>query len=176
MAKEPSQRYGATVDLYHDLKNLRDHASEMSGVAALASPAAAKKGGIPTWVLVSAVAVAALAAGYTFSRVTIPDATDISHHRFTPIATEDTDEVSPRWSPDGKSVLYTAVVKNVAQLFVRNLDSPMPVQITHGDKVVPRSLLASEGASGFLPRLRRTLFGGHRRRRTGDAGSTRDGG
>src|SRR5207302_140712 len=117
MAKEPSQRYGATVDLYHDLKNLRDHASEMS-VAALASPAAVKKGGFPKWILVSAVSIATLAAGYTFSRVTIPDATDISHHKFTPIATAAVREINPMWSPDGKSIVYSAVVNNTFQLFV----------------------------------------------------------
>src|SRR3954453_2658517 len=80
MAKEPSQRYGATVDLYHDLKNLRDHASEMSGVAIAAPPAAAKRR-IPVWLPAGVLTILGLAAGYTFSRVTIPDATDISHHR-----------------------------------------------------------------------------------------------
>jgi serine/threonine protein kinase len=131
MAKEPAQRYGSTIDLYHDLRNLRDHASEITGAA---TAPATKKARSPKWALAVLVPVVALAAGYTFSRVTIPDATDISHHIFTPIATEAVDEVNPRWSPDGKSVVYAAIVNGVSQLFVRNLDSPMPVQITRGTK------------------------------------------
>jgi serine/threonine protein kinase/Tol biopolymer transport system component len=131
MAKEPHQRYGSSIDLYHDLRNLRDHASEITGAAVTPGAPPAKKRS-PKWALAVVLPIVGLAAGYTFSRVTIPDATDISHHVFTPVATEAVDEVNPKWSPDGKSILYSAAVKGVSQLFVRSLDSPMPVQITRG--------------------------------------------
>ena len=128
MAKDPQQRYGSTIDLFHDLRNLRDHASEISISAA--PPKRAKQ--IPKWILPVVLTLVALAAGYTFSRITIPDATDISNHKFTPIATEAHDEVSPAWSPDGKSILYAAAVSGTSQLFVRSLDRAMAVQITQG--------------------------------------------
>ena len=130
MAKDPQQRYGSTVDLYHDLRNLRDHASEIS--LSPAPPAPKKQ--TPRWIFPSVLALAALAAGYIFSRITVPDATDISSHKFTPIATEAYDEVTPTWSPDGKSILYSAEINGINQLFVRSLDSAMPVQITRGAK------------------------------------------
>ncbi|MEO8126175.1 MAG: protein kinase [Bryobacteraceae bacterium] len=131
MAKEPQQRYGSTIDLFHDLRNLRDHASEISIQAA---PPKVNKP-TPTWVIPALLVAAALAAGYTFSRISIPDATDISTHKFTPIATEAYEKTNPMWSPDGKSILYAGALQNTIQLFVRNLDSAMAVQITHGDSV-----------------------------------------
>jgi serine/threonine protein kinase/Tol biopolymer transport system component len=131
IAKEPAQRYGSSIDLYQDLRNLRDHASEMTGAAV--TPAAKKSRNLPR-ALALVLPIVALAVGYTASRLTIPDSTDISHHTFTPIATEAVDEVNPKWSPDGKNVVYAAIVNGVSQLFVRNLDSAMPVQLTRGSK------------------------------------------
>jgi hypothetical protein len=44
LAKEPAHRYESTRDLYHDLRDLRDHLSEAYTSASIAPVKAAKNG------------------------------------------------------------------------------------------------------------------------------------
>ncbi len=132
LAKEPAQRYGSTIDLYHDLRNLRDHATEMTGLGAAAVAAQAPKRRNMKRVIAIVLPVLTLALGYALSRIMAPDISDVSGYKFTPIATEATYESEPMWSPDSRSMVYAADVKGTNQLFVRSLDSPTPVQITRG--------------------------------------------
>ena len=74
--------------------------------------------------MVSAFAITGIRALLT------PGVLDTSAYRFVPFAAEPTDESSPSWSPDGKSVAYAADVDGVRQVFVRSLDSATPTQIT----------------------------------------------
>src|SRR5208282_2199127 len=36
------------------------------------------------------------------------------------------------WSPDGKAIAYSGKVNGIWQVFLRYLNSPAPVQLTHG--------------------------------------------
>lgn len=51
-------------------------------------------------------------------------------YRFRPFATEAVDEISPAWSPDGKTIAYLAGARGSRQVFTRTRESPTPVQIT----------------------------------------------
>ncbi len=57
-----------------------------------------------------------------------PSGQDIGNYRYTPFATDADDAI---WSPDGKSVTYTAKVNGIYQVFLRYLDSRVAVQLTH---------------------------------------------
>jgi serine/threonine protein kinase len=133
LAKEPAGRYESTRDLFHDLRGLRDRLPEASGV----TPAVAE---IPTpgvrgrrWFVPAAFAagvVATLSVGLFRSA---PARTDQSGYRFTPFSFEPGGQRSPIWSPDGKAVAYAARSDQAGpyQIYLRYLDSPAPLQLTH---------------------------------------------
>jgi Tol biopolymer transport system component len=55
---------------------------------------------------------------------------DTAAFRFVPLAAEPGDETSPAWSPDGRSIAYTAEAGGVRQLFTRSLDAAVATQVT----------------------------------------------
>ena len=129
LAKEPSQRYGSTRDLYQDLRNLRDHPTQSysSTVVHAAAPVRPNRWKFPLICALCALLAAAIA--YTLK----PAGQDIGNYRYTPLAT---DGYGPVWSPDGKAVAYSAQVDGVWQLFERYLTQAAPVQLTHGTQDV----------------------------------------
>ncbi len=56
---------------------------------------------------------------------------DESRYKFTSLARDESRQDSPRWSPDGKSIVYEALVKGVFQIFVRAIGAPNAAQLTH---------------------------------------------
>jgi Tol biopolymer transport system component/tRNA A-37 threonylcarbamoyl transferase component Bud32 len=126
LAKEPEQRYESTRDLFRELRNLRDHFSEAYTSGSLA-PIPAKKAKHLGWVLPATIAAACLLTAVLVFLL-IPIGQDIGKYRYTPFAS---DANSPVWSPDGKAVAYSSKADGVYQIFLRYLDSPVPVQLTH---------------------------------------------
>jgi serine/threonine protein kinase len=55
---------------------------------------------------------------------------DPSKYKYAPFATEREPEEQPAWSPDGKTIAYTRLVEGVSQIFMRNLDNPLPSKLT----------------------------------------------
>jgi Tol biopolymer transport system component/predicted Ser/Thr protein kinase len=122
LAKEPEQRYGSTRDLYRDLRNLRDHPTESYSRAAAAPPP-----GPPGWKL-AAICAACMAVAAFLAYVLKPAPQEVFHYRYTPIAN---DAYGPVWSPDGKAIAYAAKIDGIWQAFIRYLNAPAPVQLTH---------------------------------------------
>jgi serine/threonine protein kinase/Tol biopolymer transport system component len=125
LAKEPEQRYESTRDLFRDLRNLRDHYSEAHTSAVVAPIATLKKRSrwrIP--VICAACVLLAGLLGYLLK----PAGQDIGNYRYTPIAR---DVGSALWSPDGKAIAYSSPVNGAGQVFLRYLNSPVPIQLTH---------------------------------------------
>jgi serine/threonine protein kinase len=126
LAKQPQQRYGSTIDLYYDLRNLRDHSPErmLAGTTALSDKKAKSK--VP--LAVAGGILAALIGGFAGALwVSGPVSPSYS---YTPVATETAAESFPAWSPDGKTIAYSGEVEGIYQIFTRSLGSPMPSQIT----------------------------------------------
>ena len=130
LAKEPSERYDSTRDLYQELRSLRDHLSESfttdSGATA-PTPRVRRR-----WPLIAGGLLASLLAGFLLAQL-IPrqQGMDIVQERFTPLGTDLSVARFPAWSPDGKSFAYTGVVNGKDEVFVRSLGSSMSSQITH---------------------------------------------
>jgi eukaryotic-like serine/threonine-protein kinase len=125
--KEPEQRYESTRDLFHELKDLREHLSEAYTSAAM-SPVALVQVNQRDWKLptiIGACMVLAALLGYLLK----PAGQNIGNYLYTPFASEAT---QPIWSPDGKAVAYSGSANGISQVFLRYLNSPVPVQLTHG--------------------------------------------
>jgi serine/threonine protein kinase len=125
LAKEPEQRYESTRDLFRDLRNLRDHFSEAYSTTTL-SPVAAPKKRSP-WLIPATVGAACMLFGALLAFLLKPAGQDIAKYRYTPFATSADHAV---WSPDGKAVAYYSKVDGVYQVFLRYLNSAVPVQLT----------------------------------------------
>jgi eukaryotic-like serine/threonine-protein kinase len=128
LAKEPEQRYESTRDLFRELRNLRDHFSEAYSSSTLA-PVAAQRKRRRHWVIPAILGGGCLLGGLLVFLLK-PSGQDISKYRYTPFASN---ADSPVWSPDGQAVAYSAKVDGTYQVFLRYLNSPVPVQLTHED-------------------------------------------
>ena len=126
LCKEPSERYDSTKDLFHDLRRIRERLSQTSkSVPAIAGPKRRQ------WRMVPG-ALACLAVGGVLSALfVVPSGPDPASYRFTPLAREEIYETSPEWSPDGKSIAYTALIEGTLQVLTRALGAPEAAQITH---------------------------------------------
>jgi Tol biopolymer transport system component len=125
LQKEPEQRYESTRDLFQDLKNLREHLSESytSGTfTPVATQAKSRRWGLAA-ICLGCVLLAGL-LGYLLK----PAGQDIGNYRYTPFASNAN---SPVWSPDGKAVAYSGQVNSTWQTFLRYLNSPVAIQLTH---------------------------------------------
>ena len=107
--RSPPAACDSTRDLFHELRNLRDHLSEASGTATgIAEPvpgASPPRSGrcLPRLFVGVLVTLAVRVFG---SGPALPDQ---SAYRFTPFSFEPGGQgLSPVWSPDGKAVAYAA--------------------------------------------------------------------
>ena len=129
LAKEPAERYESTRDLYQELRNLRDHASEASTEQAAVS---AHRRLLPWPLAAAAFGLGLLLALAAWLALSQPPAPDQSLYAFTPFAFDPGGQTGAVWSPDGKAVAYAARGDaGSTQVLVRRLDSDVPVQVTH---------------------------------------------
>ncbi|HUI55055.1 MAG TPA: protein kinase [Bryobacteraceae bacterium] len=131
LAKEPAQRYASTADLYHQLRDIRDHLSEAisvdSSISSVASPGRQRLW--KRW-LAAAGATVVAALAFLAGAATVGQRADPGAYHFTPFTTEAAGETDPAWSPDGKALAYTAMVSGAAEIFARHLDALIPAQVT----------------------------------------------
>ena len=157
LAKDPSERYDSSRDLYRELKQLRDRLADatapVSGVTAAVSAAPVPASRTRSWLpLVAAVAVAvAVTAGlaWTLWPRSTGGAVDLSTYRFTPLSLEAASELEPAWSPDGRSLAYTAAVDGVPQLMVREVGGTA-VQLTRTAFPVAAPFWAPDGSRVYF--------------------------
>lgn len=129
LSKDPRQRYDSTLDLYHELRNLRDHLSETTSTGATVPFVE----GRPTRKRLVAAAILLLSILSTFFLTRLlfaPGSPDFSSYRFIPLATEPGLKEMPVWSPDGKTIAYDAEIHGVQQIFTRSILSPIAAQLT----------------------------------------------
>ena len=136
LAKDAASRYESSRDLARELRNIRDHLSEVSTEvskpAAAALPAAPARR--PRWWPIAAAFV--LGAAVVFAVLLLrsgPAMSDQSAYRFTPFSFEPGGQGSAVWSPDGKAIAYAARQRpsDRFQIYLRYLDSPTALQVTH---------------------------------------------
>jgi serine/threonine protein kinase len=125
LSKDPSERYESTRDLYHELRQLQQHLSELSAAPAPA-PGRRRSG----W-LASGLAIAGAAFVIGLGSAAVSPLAPVTPPRIVPFATEFDVQAMPSWSPKGNRIAYVAPVDGVLQIFVRSIESSTPTQITH---------------------------------------------
>ena len=130
LAKERADRYESSRDLYQELRNLRDHASEAVSQQAMAVAGPQRW---RHWSLAAGSFCLGLLCMLMVWLLAAPEPVpDQSQYRITPFAFDPGGQSSPVWSPDGKAVAYSARGDpGSLQVFLRRLDSEVPVQVTH---------------------------------------------
>ena len=128
LAKEPERRYTATADMCQQLRDVRDHLSEVYSSSTAVPLAEARTRS--RWILRSALALALVCSGFLAGLAILSRTAGVRAFRFTPFATEGVDEGEPAWSPDGQTIAYIARVHGITQVLARKLDSPEPAAVT----------------------------------------------
>ncbi|HLG95738.1 MAG TPA: protein kinase [Bryobacteraceae bacterium] len=129
LAKEPADRYDSTRDLYRELRQVRERLTEStSGVQAASSARMPTR--VTRWPKTVVVALAAAVLGALASWILHPGSGTDSY-RFTPMEVSWENPLAAIWSPDGKAFTYVAGAPGDQHVFVRYLDSPTPVMLTH---------------------------------------------
>ena len=72
---------------------------------------------------------------------------DLSAYRFTYLSRAETEERSPQWSPDGKSIAYTARIHGLMQVFTRVAGAPDAVQLTRAGESCSSPFWSPDSAS-----------------------------
>ena len=145
LAKEASERYDSTRDLYRELKQIRDRLSESTSATG-AVPAAARPKRhrlFAPLAIGTACFVVGAAAALLLPRS--PSGPDLAHYKFTPLSQGETEERAPRWSPDGKSIAYTARIHGIMQVFTHTLGSDA-AQVTRAEQNCTTPFWSPEGA------------------------------
>jgi serine/threonine protein kinase len=151
LAKEPGERYDSTRDLYRELRQVRDRLSESASASSIAAVAGASaRAGSTTRrrIILGFGLAAAMAFGAGLaSLLTHPAAADFSAYKFKSIARDEATERYPIWSPDGKSIAYTADIGGVYQVFTKSVDSSGAAQLTHAADSCTMPFWSPDGAT-----------------------------
>jgi hypothetical protein len=97
-----------------------------------------------------AIAIGALAVGVVATVALLPPLSmDLSALNFTPLSRMETTERFPAWSPDGKTIAFTANVHGIDQVFTKTIDSPVAgeaAQITNAPFRCARPFWSRDGS------------------------------
>ncbi|MCI0607129.1 serine/threonine-protein kinase, partial [bacterium] len=144
LSKDRKDRYGATIDLYHELRDFWTHFSEASSFEKTLPRTTAITSRVLQRRLVQLAAVALIFVGGILTALLFAPqgGPNPASYRFTPVENSGTDA---DWSPDGKSIVYAANVNGVTQIFIRNFDALVPVQLTHAKTNCVRPFWSPDG-------------------------------
>lgn len=134
LAKEPGQRYDATRDLFLELRQLRDHASEITSAsaAALAASPPQTRGRRFKWITLAAAALVSIGAAawwYPGSNwnTRAPAGLPAEFVRLTDSPGE---ENFPGLSPDGKQFIYASAAQGNWDIYLQRTGGSTAINLT----------------------------------------------
>ena len=172
-AKEPDGRYASTLDLARELKDLRDHYSELSSVSGVGAPAAGpSRGRRIGWREAAALSAAFLVGAAAARLLWRPAPPPPPSLRYLTFGGQDQ---MPTVSPDGRLLAYCSLRDGKPRIWLQELQNGTETALTAGADVQPRfspdgaSILFTrvDGASNALYRV--SVLGGEPRRVMDDA-------
>jgi eukaryotic-like serine/threonine-protein kinase len=155
LAKDPAERYDSTRDLYRELKQIRDRLSETTSAStAWPSGAVSTRAGLEARRRMLLQIGLALSLGAGLAALLIrPAPADYSRYKLTCIASDALTKWSSAWSPDGKSIAYTALIGDTGQVFTKTLGAPDAVQLTHASDFCDQPFWSPDGATIYYSSL-----------------------
>lgn len=141
--KEPDHRYASTTDLLRELQNIRVHMTETAEPqpAPVLEPEPGREHRVttgrawirPFWISVAVLMTAAIAflAGRGL-RASVWSQSQRS--LYVPFETGGGLEVFPAWSPNGRTIAFSADRDGIFQIFTRTKGAPSAAELTHSDK------------------------------------------
>ena len=149
LAKEPSERYDSTRDLYRELKHIRDRLSEsVSAVETVSPTVRPKRKRLLVPLLIGVACVISAAAGAMLLHPAATGAPDLAKYKYTAISRDETEHRDPQWSPDGKTIAYTGRVRGTMQIFTRLAGSDA-VQLTRAEHSCSMPFWSPDGATVY---------------------------
>jgi eukaryotic-like serine/threonine-protein kinase len=146
--KEPTERYDSTRDLYRELRQVRDRLSESVSASMSAVPAVqlapSRKPKMRTLI---GLAVGLLLGAALAALSIRPAPADLSLYKFTPISRDEASEWFPIWSPDGKSIVYSATIHGIQQIFTKVVGARETTQLTHAVENCTPNSCSPDGAT-----------------------------
>ncbi|HVS16786.1 MAG TPA: protein kinase [Thermoanaerobaculia bacterium] len=149
LEKDPGRRFAATRDLWLELAAQRERTRELTAEGA-PPPVRSRRGGSLLRVLVGSSALLAFVVAGLWTGMARRDRLEpFGPLTAVPLATEAGIQAHPAFSPDGRSVAYTGEVEGLLQIFVRSVDAPVAVQVTHTRADGWRPFWSSDGRRVF---------------------------
>lgn len=119
LEKEPGRRFGSTADLFRDLRQMREHLTDLSVQAVTPPPRRSRAFSL---LFLAGACMLTGALLLTMAR----GALEVDPVALVPFATEPETENFPTFSPDGESIAYW---KSPNQIWVRGVGNPNAVMI-----------------------------------------------
>ena len=142
LEKNPKRRLHSIADARIEIDDA------IAGVEKVAE--VARRAGTRAWLPTAAalvVAAAGLMGAYLAGR---PQPERPNTYKFMPLAAGEDAELAPAWSPDGKSIAYTALAGSVRQVFIRSLDAAVPRQVTRAAANCDAPFWSADGTRIFF--------------------------
>jgi serine/threonine-protein kinase len=140
LRKDPARRIQHMGDVRVALLELQEDAPEAT-VVLTRKPTGRRA-------LLALGTAAGLALGLGLAALLIrPPGADFSAYKFKSIARDEATERYPKWSPDGKSIAYTAEIHGVYQIFMKGIDSSDTAQLTHAADSCTQPFWSPDGAT-----------------------------
>ena len=146
LSKDASDRYDSSRDLYRELKHARERQSE--SVPAAASSVRAPKRQWLAWAMLGVGLAGGVAVSWLLTSRSAGPA--VSNLKFTPLSRDEATEREPAWSPDGKTLAYSASVEGRLQIFTREIGSGEAAQITRGNQSATRPFWSPDGRTVYF--------------------------
>jgi eukaryotic-like serine/threonine-protein kinase len=147
LAKEPSERYDSTRDLYRELKQVRDRLSEsVSAVERVPPTIRPRRKQLLVPLLIGAACLIAGALGAMLLFPAPAGGPNLAKYKYTAISRDETEHRSPQWSPDGKTIAYEARVRGTMQIFTLSAGSDA-VQLTRSEHSCNFPFWSPDGAT-----------------------------
>jgi len=157
-AKEPDGRYASTLDLARELKDLRDHYSELSSVSGVGAPGAEAP---PARAWIGARELAALAAALLVGAAAVrllwrPAPPEPPSLRYLTYGGQDS---APAASPDGRLLAFSSLRDGKRRIWLQDVAHGTATALTSGPDIEPA--FAPDGAAVVFARgdvTRSSLF------------------